>query len=252
MPVSFKFPLGCHCSVSVVFPWKPFGLSCFPLVFSPFFFTSPFGIPYCQVWTPLEERYHGALVIFNQNKSPDSYPAQTKGKLKPNPSGWKENNRPALAAGVTVYISPWYMCQPAVQKETVLGWFGFVDFLGLIFIFLLAFGLVVLICLCLPCFIRFPLCYTTMSWFRLFFFFWLYSVRDYVCDLCYVSNLTRLGGPLLFFFLLLIFHTFQVLGLHCSSAVHEYSHMAPLGSITDQSHQLTELFKKGQKKKQCS
>lgn len=30
-------------------------------------------------------------------------------------------------------------------------------------------------------------------------FFLLYSVRDYVCDLCYVSNLTRSGGPLLFF-----------------------------------------------------
>lgn len=32
------------------------------------------------------------------------------------------------------------------------------------------------------------------------FFFLLYSVRGYVCDLRYVSNLTRLGGPLLFLF----------------------------------------------------
>lgn len=167
MAVSFEFPLGCHYSVSVVFPWKPFGLSCFPLVFSSCFFTSPFGIPYCQVWTPLEERYHGALVIFNQNNSPDSYPAQTKGKLKPNPSGWKENNRPALAAGDCVHLPQIYVSVSGTKgnstRVVVLLIFS------VWFYFLLAFGLVVLICLCLPCFIRFPLCYTTMSWFRLFF-----------------------------------------------------------------------------------
>ena len=56
----------------------------------------------------------------------------------------------------------------------------------------------------------------------------LYSVRDYVCDLYYVSNVIRLGGPLLFL-CLLIFHTFQVLDFIVPH-VHEHSLMATLGS----------------------
>lgn len=106
-------PLFCFCCLPADALW----IVLFSSGFLVLFFTSPFGIPYCQAGTPLEERYHGALVIFNQNKSPGSYPAQMKGKLKPSPSGWEENNRPALAAGDYVHLPQIYVSQRYKRKQ---------------------------------------------------------------------------------------------------------------------------------------
>lgn len=87
---------------------SPFGLSCFPLVFSSFSFYKSVWNTLLSSLNSLEERYHGAFVIFNQNKSPGSYPAHMKEGLKLNPSGWEEEIV-QLSPQVTVYISPRYV-----------------------------------------------------------------------------------------------------------------------------------------------
>lgn len=218
----------------------PFGLSYSFFLFSSFF-CKFLRITQISSLAPLEERYPGAPVISNSGQKP-MIPSPDEGPLRAGRKIIVE-----FSPHATMCIFPQvYMSRSGAKGISNRA--GIVGLLGLISISILAFGSVVLICLCL---IRFPLCHTTMSWFRFVYglcsAFILYSVRDYVCDLYYVSNVIRLGGSFLFFMSADIPYIpgFEI---HYSR---RYSHMALLGSATICSRQFIRTFQRiGSNKKQ--
>lgn len=83
MAVSFKFPLGCHCSVSVVFSWKkPFGLSCFPLVSSSFFFYKSVWNTLLSSLNPLGGKVPWSLGDFQSEQKPRQLPSPDEGEIE--------------------------------------------------------------------------------------------------------------------------------------------------------------------------
>lgn len=235
-------PLFCFCCLPMEALWIVLFFSGFSLHFS----SSPFGIPYCHAWTPLEERYPGAFVISKQNKNLGSYPVQMKEGLKSTPSGWKDNNRPALAAGHNVYISPRYIRQSAVRTESVIGWW-FCWFSSVWFLFFFwrsgwlswyVYHASYVFPVTRPC-----------HDFGLFLVFLVFCCMQYdIMSVIYVTSLIWLAWVVHFCFSSADIPYIPGFELHCSSDVHKHSRMALVGSATYQSHQLTQtVWKKGSK-----
>lgn len=117
MAISFNFPLGCHCYVSVVFPWKPFWIVLFSSGFL-FLFFLQVRLEYPTVkFELLGGKVPWGLCDFQSEQKPRQLPSPHEGGIETKSFGLGGRNRPALAAGDCVHLPQICVSQRYKRKQ---------------------------------------------------------------------------------------------------------------------------------------